>query len=74
MSGMGPFDRFNESAKRVLSLAQDEAIRQNHNYIGTEHLLAGIVRDGDTVAARLRRDADALLESSRHLRALRPAV
>ena len=52
MSGMGPFDRFNESAKRVLALAQDEAIRQNHNYIGTEHLLAGIVRDGDTVAAR----------------------
>ncbi|HYV22797.1 MAG TPA: Clp protease N-terminal domain-containing protein, partial [Candidatus Bathyarchaeia archaeon] len=52
MSGMGPFDRFNESAKRVLSLAQDEAIRQNHNYIGTEHLLAAIVREGDTIAAR----------------------
>ncbi|MDP9275139.1 MAG: hypothetical protein M3O99_06060 [Chloroflexota bacterium] len=49
---VGPFDRFNESAKRVLSLAQDEAIRQNHNYIGTEHLLAGLLRDGDTVAAR----------------------
>ena len=52
MSGMGPFDRFNESAKRVLSLAQDEAIRQNHNYIGTEHLLAGMLRDGGTIAAR----------------------
>jgi ATP-dependent Clp protease ATP-binding subunit ClpA len=51
-AGMGPFDRFNESAKRVLSLAQDEAIRQNHNYIGTEHLLAGLLRDGDTLAAR----------------------
>ena len=50
--GVGPFDRFNESAKRVLSLAQDEAIRQNHNYIGTEHLLAGVLRDGDTIAAR----------------------
>jgi ATP-dependent Clp protease ATP-binding subunit ClpA len=50
--GMGPFDRFNESGKRVLALAQDEAIRQNHNYIGTEHLLAALVRDGDTVAAR----------------------
>jgi ATP-dependent Clp protease ATP-binding subunit ClpA len=50
--GAGPFDRFNESAKRVLSLAQDEAIRQNHNYIGTEHLLAALLRDGDTVAAR----------------------
>ena len=48
----GSFDRFNESAKRVLSLAQDEAIRQNHNYIGTEHLLAAMLRDGDTLAAR----------------------
>src|SRR5205814_1500586 len=35
-----------------LALAQDEAIRQNHNYIGTEHLLAALLRDGDTVAAR----------------------
>jgi len=50
--GMGPFDRFNESGKRVLALAQDEAIRQNHSYIGTEHLLAALLRDGDTVAAR----------------------
>ncbi len=49
---MGPFDRFNDRAKRVLALAQDEAIRHNHNYIGTEHLLAGLLRDGDTVAAR----------------------
>jgi ATP-dependent Clp protease ATP-binding subunit ClpA len=49
---MGPFDRFNESGKRVLALAQDEAIRHNHNYIGTEHLLAALLRDGDTVAAR----------------------
>jgi len=48
----GPFDRFDESGKRVLSRAQDEAIRQNHNYIGTEHLLAGMLRDGDTLAAR----------------------
>lgn len=49
---MGPFYRFNDAAKRVLALAQDEAIRHNHNYIGTEHLLAALVRDGDTVAAR----------------------
>jgi ATP-dependent Clp protease ATP-binding subunit ClpA len=46
------FDRFDERAKRVLSLAQDEAIRHNHNYIGTEHLLAALLRDGDTIAAR----------------------
>jgi ATP-dependent Clp protease ATP-binding subunit ClpA len=49
---MGPFDRFDDGAKRVLSWAQDEAIRQNHNYIGTEHLLAALLRDGNGVAAR----------------------
>jgi len=49
---MGPFDRFNDRAKRVLALAQDEAIRFNHNYMGTEHLLLGLVRDGQGVAGR----------------------
>jgi ATP-dependent Clp protease ATP-binding subunit ClpA len=49
---MGPFDRFNDRAKRVLALAQDEAIRFNHNYIGTEHLLLGLMREGEGVAAR----------------------
>jgi len=48
----GPFDRFNDRAKRVLALAQDEAIRFNHNYIGPEHLLLGLVREGEGVAAR----------------------
>src|SRR5437870_14471 len=50
--GRGPFDRFNDRAKRVLALAQDEAIRFNHNYVGTEHLLLGLVREGEGVAAR----------------------
>ena len=50
---MGPFDRFNDRAKRVLALAQDEAIRFNHNYIGTEHLLLGLVREGEGIAARV---------------------
>src|SRR5438093_9605658 len=49
---MGPFDRFNDRAKRTLALAQDEAIRFNHNYIGVEHLLLGLVREGEGVAAR----------------------
>jgi ATP-dependent Clp protease ATP-binding subunit ClpA len=51
--GMGPFDRFNDRAKRVLALAQDEAVRFNHNYIGTEHLLLGLIREGEGVAARV---------------------
>src|SRR3989442_8288307 len=48
---MGPFDRFNDRAKRTLALAQDEAIRFNHNYIGVEHLLLGLIREGEGVAA-----------------------
>jgi diadenosine tetraphosphate (Ap4A) HIT family hydrolase len=50
---MGPFDRFNDRAKRVLALAQDEAIRFNHNYIGVEHLLLGLIREGEGVAAKV---------------------
>jgi ATP-dependent Clp protease ATP-binding subunit ClpA len=49
----GPFDRFNDRAKRTLALAQDEAIRFNHNYIGPEHLLLALVREGEGVAARV---------------------
>src|SRR2546428_2219250 len=49
---MGPFDRFNDRAKRVLALAQNEAMLLNHNYIGVEHLLLGLIREGEGVAAR----------------------
>jgi hypothetical protein len=45
------FDKFTERARRVLTLAQEESLRFNHNYIGTEHLLLGLVREGDGVAA-----------------------
>ena len=47
------FDKFTDRAKKVLTLAQEEAQRFNHNYIGTEHLLLGLVREGDGVAARV---------------------
>ncbi|MCH7616952.1 MAG: ATP-dependent Clp protease ATP-binding subunit [Chloroflexi bacterium] len=47
------FDKFTERARRVLTLAQEEALRFNHNYIGTEHLLLGLVREGDGVAAKV---------------------
>jgi ATP-dependent Clp protease ATP-binding subunit ClpA len=46
------FERFTERARKVLSLAQDEAQRFGHSYIGTEHLLLGLVREGDGVAAK----------------------
>jgi ATP-dependent Clp protease ATP-binding subunit ClpC len=41
---MYPFERFTEDAKRTLTLAQDEAERAHHSYIGTEHLLLGLLR------------------------------
>ena len=47
------FDKFTERAKKVLVLAQEEAQRFNHNYIGTEHLLLGLVREGEGVAAKV---------------------
>ena len=47
------FEKFSERARRVLSLAQDEAQRFNHNYIGTEHILLGLVRETEGVAARV---------------------
>ncbi|MCZ6615641.1 MAG: ATP-dependent Clp protease ATP-binding subunit [Chloroflexi bacterium] len=47
------FEKFSERARRVLSLAQEEAQRFNHNYIGTEHILLGLVRESEGVAARV---------------------
>ena len=46
-------DRFNDRAKRVLALSQEEAIQLRHNYIGTEHLLLGLLRADDSIAAQV---------------------
>jgi ATP-dependent Clp protease ATP-binding subunit ClpC len=46
------FGRFTERAQKVLALAQEEAIRLSHNNIGTEHILLGLVREGDGIAAK----------------------
>ena len=45
------FDRFTDRARKVLSLARQEAERFNHGYIGTEHVLLGLVKEGTGVAA-----------------------
>src|SRR5947208_12426523 len=47
------FDKFTERARKVLTLAQEEATRFNHNYIGTEHLLLGRGREGEGVARKV---------------------
>ncbi|HRF94365.1 MAG TPA: Clp protease N-terminal domain-containing protein, partial [Aggregatilineales bacterium] len=49
-------ERFTQRARRVLGLAQEEAERLNHNYIGTEHLLLGLMREEGGVAGRVLRD------------------
>ncbi|MDP2719287.1 MAG: ATP-dependent Clp protease ATP-binding subunit [Dehalococcoidia bacterium] len=47
------FEKFSERARRVLTFAQEEAHRFNHHYIGTEHILLGLVREGEGVAAKV---------------------
>ena len=49
------YEKFTERARRTLSLAQEEAQRFNHNYIGTEHLLLGLVRETEGGAATIFR-------------------
>jgi ATP-dependent Clp protease ATP-binding subunit ClpC len=47
------FEKFSERARRVLTIAQEEARNLNHSYIGTEHILLGLVREEDGVAAKV---------------------
>ena len=63
--GGPPFNDFNDRAKRVLALSQDEATRFNHPYIGTEHLLLGLSREGEGVAARTLESLGATLPKLR---------
>jgi ATP-dependent Clp protease ATP-binding subunit ClpC len=59
------FERFTDRARRVVVLAQEEARRLNHNYIGTEHLLLGMIREGEGVAARALTAMDISLDLTR---------
>ena len=47
------FERFTDRARRVIVLAQDEARLLDHDYIGTEHILLGLIREGDGAAAQV---------------------
>src|SRR5436190_1455361 len=47
------FERFTDRARRVVVLAQEEARMLNHNYIGTEHILLGLIREGEGVSAQV---------------------
>jgi len=56
MNDRDRFDRFTRRARKVLSLAQEEAQRLRHSYIGTEHLLLALVREGDGIAGTVLTD------------------
>jgi ATP-dependent Clp protease ATP-binding subunit ClpC len=60
------FERFSDRARRVVVLAQEEARLLNHNYIGTEHLLLGLIHEGEGVAAQALASVQITLDDVRH--------
>jgi ATP-dependent Clp protease ATP-binding subunit ClpA len=52
------FERYTERARQVIVLAQDEARAVNHNFIGTEHVLLGLLREEEGLAARVLESLD----------------
>jgi Clp amino terminal domain, pathogenicity island component/UvrB/uvrC motif len=60
------FERFTDRARRVVVLAQQEARMLNHNYIGTEHILLGLIHEGEGVAAKALQSLGISLEAVRH--------
>ncbi|MGL1831764.1 UNVERIFIED_CONTAM: hypothetical protein GN151_15460, partial [Acinetobacter sp. HSTU-ASm16] len=59
------FERFTDRARRVVVLAQEEARMLNHNYIGTEHLLLGLIHEGEGVAAKALESMGITLSAAR---------
>ncbi len=59
------FNRFTERARKVIILAKEEARRFNHDYIGTEHILLGLIREGEGVAAAVLQKLNVSLENIR---------
>jgi len=59
------FERFTDRARRVVVLAQEEARMLNHNYIGTEHILLGLIHEGEGVAAKALESLGISLEAVR---------
>ena len=60
------FERFTDGARRMVVLSQEEARLLNHNYIGTEHILLGLIREGEGVAAQVLVNLGVDLSSVRH--------
>ena len=64
------FERFTDRARRVLVLAQEEARLLNHSFIGTEHILLGLIHEGEGVAAKALESLGISLEAVREKAAL----
>lgn len=62
---MGIFDRFTERAQKVMVHSQEEAIALNHNYIGTEHILLGLIREEEGIAAQVLNNRGIALDAVR---------
>jgi len=65
MNSIQLFDKFTEQARKVVSLAQEEARHFQHNTIGTEHILLGLVREGVSIAAHVLESQGVTLEKMR---------
>ena len=61
-----PYERFTDRARKVMQLANQEAQRFNHEYIGTEHILLGLIKEGSGVAANVLKNLDVDLRKIRH--------
>jgi ATP-dependent Clp protease ATP-binding subunit ClpA len=60
------YARFTDRARKVMQLANQEAMRFNHEYIGTEHMLLGLIKEGSGVAANVLKNLDIDLRKARH--------
>src|SRR5213076_481123 len=60
------YERFTDRARKVMQLANQEAQRLNHEYIGTEHILLGLVKEGSGVAANVLKNLDVDLHKIQH--------
>src|SRR5258708_10284313 len=65
INSISHFDKFSTHAKKVVSLALEEAQHLQHTTVGTEHLLLGLVREGESVAARVLEEPGVTLEKVR---------
>ena len=73
------FKRYTEKVRKVIMMAQEEAVNLNHNYIGTEHILVGLVKENEGLAGRILRELGVepektIEEIEKHVSAGKPAM